>query len=226
MSSSSPQLDPNKDVASPSHPGALSHTSIALICAFVICFSFFVYLSSRAPRISDPVRAAASRPRRSSPRRPKPKLWDVWLDRIGGAVCNWHVSRSWNRTVELPCSYAITRSWRPRSRTIPRRRPAPRRVVQRRPNACRFAAGSPAPGYADDPPRRYSTSVVPRRVRVSSRAPTCGPIPRTYSARTASPLRSSYAQCGYPRRDALTAKIRATRPRIPPARCDRIGAVL
>src|SRR5260221_13179786 len=87
----------------------LSHTSIALICAFVVCFSFFLYLSSKAPRVSEPVRASPTRRRRRAPRRTRPKLWDVWLDEDsldelkppGRTVCNWHVSSPVLITKEL-----------------------------------------------------------------------------------------------------------------------------
>ena len=105
MSSSSSQ--PDRPRASqtdgdskPSHHGGLSHTSIALICAFVVCFTFFLYLSSKAPRVSGPVRPSSVRQRRGAPRRRRPKLWDVWLDQDDPdelkpprrTACNWRVS--------------------------------------------------------------------------------------------------------------------------------------
>jgi len=113
MSSPYPQFDrpqasessqPDGDATTTaSHHKGLTHTSIALICAFVVCFSFFLYLSSKAPRVSEPVRASTTRPRRSAPRQPKPKLWDVWLDEDplddlkppGRTVCNWHPLAAW-----------------------------------------------------------------------------------------------------------------------------------
>jgi len=97
----------DRQSASPSQPGdsvghaqGFSRTSIALICSFLICLIFFVYLSSKPPRISEPVRASSSRPRRSTPKRPKPKLWDICLDDDphhvleppDKAMCNWRVS--------------------------------------------------------------------------------------------------------------------------------------
>jgi hypothetical protein len=98
-----PQASPSSqsdDTPNSTHHGGLSHTSIALICAFVVCFAFFLYISSKKPRISEPVRASSARPRRSAPRRPRPKLWDIWLDEDHPdelkpprrTACNWRVS--------------------------------------------------------------------------------------------------------------------------------------
>lgn len=91
---------PSQPGDSAGHPEGFSRTSIALICSFLVCLIFFVYLSSKPPRVSEPVRASSSRPRRSTPKRPKPKLWDIYLDDHphhvleppDKAVCSWRVS--------------------------------------------------------------------------------------------------------------------------------------
>ena len=110
-----PRASQIDDAPKPSHHGGLSHTSIALICAFVVCFTFFLYLSSKAPRISGPVRTSSVRPRRAARRRPKPKLWDVWLDQDHPdelkPPCNWRVSSPMHHYQRITM---IKRSHRPK----------------------------------------------------------------------------------------------------------------
>ncbi|KAI0002132.1 hypothetical protein BJV74DRAFT_34170 [Russula compacta] len=105
MSSPSPSPLPSPSRGNPPN-GGISHTTVALICVFIVCFSFFIYLSSKAPRVSEPVQAAESRARQFNPRRSKPKLWEVCLDddplheleleHLGPDVRNWRPITAWS----------------------------------------------------------------------------------------------------------------------------------
>lgn len=98
-----PSLQPSSSRPDPSttgpHRPGLNRTSILLIVAFLLCFTGFIYLSSKIPRITLTVQATSSRHRRQKGKRRKPKIWEVSLDDDPSnvlkhlvAIYDWRVS--------------------------------------------------------------------------------------------------------------------------------------